>query len=87
MLGVVTPTKKGISMTVPAIRTCGRINLFNTSSRTVLFLHGRVVIAEEITEKTAMVCEIMIDQSGKMVGVEPINIRFAELLIAWVIDH
>jgi hypothetical protein len=65
----------------------GRINPFNPSSWRVLFLNGRVVITEERTEKTVVVCEIWIDQSGKTVGVKPITIQFVELLIAWVLDH
>jgi hypothetical protein len=65
----------------------GRVNAFNTSTRGVQFLDGRIVIAIKRTEETTIVLEVPIDGSREAVGVDSIAIGFVVLFVAWIIDE
>jgi hypothetical protein len=65
----------------------GRINSFNSCARGVLFLHVRILVTKEITEETAVIFYLRVDQSRKAVRVDAINVRLVVLLVARVVYH
>jgi len=63
-----------------------RFNAFNSSTRRIQFLDGRIVVAIQGAEETTIVCQVPIDGSREMVGVNPIAIGFVVLFVAWIVD-
>ena len=47
----------------------------------------RILITKEITEETAIIFNVRIDQSRKVVRVNVITVWLVVLLIVWVVYH
>jgi LDH2 family malate/lactate/ureidoglycolate dehydrogenase len=60
--------------------------VFNSSTRRIQFLEGRIGIAIQGAEQTTIVFHVPIDGSREMVGVNPIAIGFVVLFAAWIVD-
>ncbi len=49
--------------------------MFNSCAQGVLFLHVRILVMKEITEETAIIFNVRIDESRKAVRVDAITVR------------
>ena len=63
------------------------VNAFNSSTRRISFLDGRIVIAITRAEKTTVVFKVSIDGTREAVRVNAIAIWLVVLFVAWIVDQ
>ena len=61
--------------------------MFDLCARGVILFHVRTLVMKEITEETAVIFNVQIDQSRKAVRVDAITVWLVVLSVARVVYH
>jgi len=64
-----------------------RVNAFNSSTRRIQILDGRIVIVVRRAEKITVVFKVSIDGTREAVRVDAIAIWLVVLFVAWIVDQ
>ncbi len=61
--------------------------MFNSCAGGLLFLHVRILVTKKITDETAIIFNVRIEQSRKAVRVGAVTVRLVVLLVVRVVYH